>query len=157
MWWKRLRDPGFLPVAGIVAIGMVVGAQPGGGPSKQGPIDRRALVTRHNPTLRAADPLSPLSLGNGEFAFTADITGLQTFPEFFERQEAGQPPRAGSTPGGSTPLVTQAQWGWHTFPNPQGYQPADAYAPYDSHGRSVEYASRRRRRRERGCARTRTA
>lgn len=23
---------------------------------------------------------SPLSLGNGEFAFTADVTGLQTFP-----------------------------------------------------------------------------
>jgi protein tyrosine phosphatase (PTP) superfamily phosphohydrolase (DUF442 family) len=46
-------------------------------------IDRRALVTRHNPTLRRADPLSPLSLGNGEFAFTADITGLQTFPRFY--------------------------------------------------------------------------
>jgi len=26
------------------------------------------------------DPLTPLSVGNGEFAFTADITGLQTYP-----------------------------------------------------------------------------
>ena len=32
-------------------------------------IDRAALVTRHNPTLVKLDPLSPLSLGNGEFAF----------------------------------------------------------------------------------------
>ena len=43
------------------------------------PIDRKALVTRHNPVLHQLDPLSPLSIGNGEFAFTADITGLQTF------------------------------------------------------------------------------
>ncbi|MHC4646991.1 MAG: hypothetical protein ACYTBJ_15960, partial [Planctomycetota bacterium] len=44
------------------------------------PIDRYALVSRHNPVIRKPDPLSPLSVGNGEFAFTADITGLQTFP-----------------------------------------------------------------------------
>ena len=41
-------------------------------------IDRAALVSRHNPVLRKLDPLSPLTLGNGEFAFTADVTGLQT-------------------------------------------------------------------------------
>jgi hypothetical protein len=45
------------------------------------PIDRQALVTRHNPVLTAIDPLSPLTVGNGEFAFGADVTGLQTFPE----------------------------------------------------------------------------
>jgi hypothetical protein len=43
-------------------------------------IERAALVQRHSPVLRKLDPLSPLSLGNGEFAFTADITGLQTVP-----------------------------------------------------------------------------
>jgi len=48
-------------------------------------IDRLALVTRHNVTLTKADPLTPLSVGNGEFAFTADITGLQTFPEYHEK------------------------------------------------------------------------
>jgi hypothetical protein len=98
------------------------------------PIDRRALVTRHNPIVRAADRLSPLSIGNGEFAFTADVTGLQTFADFYQRDDAPA--------GGSTPLATQAQWGWHSFPNPEGYRPEDAYAPYDAHGRSVAYASR---------------
>src|SRR4051812_47004969 len=44
-------------------------------------IDRAALVVRHNPVSRKLDPLAPLSVGNGEFAFTGDITGLQTFPE----------------------------------------------------------------------------
>jgi hypothetical protein len=43
-------------------------------------IDRKALVFRHSPSIHKLDPLSPLSVGNGEFAFTADITGLQTFP-----------------------------------------------------------------------------
>src|SRR5688572_8797235 len=101
-------------------------------------IDRRALVTRHNPSLRRADPLSPLTLGNGEFAFTADITGLQTFPRFYARDE---PPRSGQSERGSTPLVTQSQWGWHSFANPRGFKPEDAYERYDAHGRSVEYAS----------------
>ena len=64
-------------------------------------IDRRALVTRHNPRLTAWDPWSPLTVGNGELAFTADFTGLQTFDEEHRR---GQP------------LCTQAQWGWHTIP-----------------------------------------
>jgi hypothetical protein len=46
-------------------------------------IDRHALVARHNPELRAFDPWNPLSVGNGDFAFTADATGLQTFPDSF--------------------------------------------------------------------------
>ena len=100
------------------------------------PIDRCALVSRHNPTLRGPDPLSPLSLGNGGFAFTADITGLQTFPRFYDRD--AQP--AGSR--GSTPLVTESQWGWHSFPNPHGYTLADTFEKYDAHGRPVQYASR---------------
>src|SRR5688572_8795251 len=49
-----------------------------------GLIDRRSLVGRHSPVLRQFDPLGPLSVGNGEFAFTADITGLQTFPREYE-------------------------------------------------------------------------
>src|SRR5262245_49052106 len=68
-----------------------------------GRIDRAALVARHNPVMRKLDPLAPLSLGNGEFAFTADITGLQTFPD--EYKEA-------------MPLCAMAQWGWHTTPLP---------------------------------------
>lgn len=53
-----------------------------GSPGERGDpmtIDRRVLV-RHHITLTQPDALSPLSVGNGEFAFTTDITGLQTFP-----------------------------------------------------------------------------
>ena len=45
-------------------------------------IDRRALVARHRITLTEPNAMSPLSVGNGEFAFSADITGLQTFHAF---------------------------------------------------------------------------
>ncbi len=67
-------------------------------------IERESLVRRHNPVLTALNARSPLSIGNGEFAFTADITGLQTFPEAYEE---------------TIPLCTQSQWGWHSFPAPR--------------------------------------
>ena len=43
-------------------------------------IDRREVVTRHNPHVTQLDSLSSLTVGNGRFAFTVDATGLQTFP-----------------------------------------------------------------------------
>lgn len=89
-------------------------------------IDRFALVTRHNIELRAADPLTPLSVGNGEFAFTADITGLQTFPEFHAK---------------GMPLGTQSPWGWHSLPNSEGYELSDVLDAYIVSGRKVRYAS----------------
>ena len=64
------------------------------------PIDRFALVTRHNVVLTDPDTLGALSVGNGEFAFTVDASGLQTFAGEYEN---------GIPPG------TQAQWGWHAF------------------------------------------
>jgi hypothetical protein len=70
-------------------------------PALLGRIDRKALVTRHNVTLTKPDPLTPLSVGNGEFAFTADITGLQSFPQYHDK---------------GMPLGTLSQWGWHTSP-----------------------------------------
>lgn len=88
-------------------------------------IDRHALVTRHNVTLTKPDPLTPLSVGNGEFAFTADITGLQTFPTYHSKGMS---------------LGTQSQWGWHSVPNPQGYTLADALTEYTVAGRRVPYA-----------------
>ena len=45
------------------------------------PIDRHALVTRHNPR----NPWAPLTVGNGRFAFTVDWTGLQTFLAYARR------------------------------------------------------------------------
>jgi hypothetical protein len=88
-------------------------------------INRKALVSRHNPLLRKLDPLTPLSIGNGEFAFTADITGLQTFASEYEK---------------SMPLCTMSQWGWHTSPLPAGLNPkALRLTQYDTHGRLVGY------------------
>ncbi len=89
------------------------------------PIDRETLVKRHNPTAQKLDPLSPFSVGNGEFAFTADITGLQTFPEAYEDGIA---------------LHTQSQWGWHSAPNPSGYKLTDATKNYKVGDREVPYA-----------------
>ena len=47
-------------------------------------VDRYSLVTRHNVRITSPDSLNSLSVGNGDFAFTVDITGLQTFPAFYE-------------------------------------------------------------------------
>lgn len=96
-----------------------------GAVSSEAPIDRHALVTRHNVTITQADPLTPLTVGNGQFAFTADVTGLQSFPESYEK---------------GIPLCTESQWGWHSMPNPQGYKLADALNAYDVAGRKVPYA-----------------
>ncbi|MBP7053507.1 MAG: glycoside hydrolase family 65 [Phycisphaerae bacterium] len=89
-------------------------------------IDRHALVTRHNVTLDKPDPLTPLSVGNGEFAFTADITGLQTFPDYHLKAMS---------------LGTLSQWGWHSLPNTEGYTLADAMNCYTVAGREVPYAA----------------
>jgi hypothetical protein len=66
--------------------------------AKAAPIDRQALVTRHNITWN--DAAGRLPLGNGEFCFGADGTGLQTFS------------------GNS-----MSHWGWHSFPLPAGWTP----------------------------------
>jgi len=109
----------------IATTGCRTPSRQNGAPGSEPPIDRHALVTRHNPIVHSGDRRYPLSLGNGEFGFTADITGLQTFPA-------------------EVPLLTQSQWGWHTFPNPHAYTPPNAYEPYDTYGRTVDYASRER-------------
>ena len=90
------------------------------------PIDRHALVTRHDVVLTKFDAGNPLTVGNGEFCFTVDATGLQTFPEAFKS---------------TTPLGTLSDWGWHTFPNPSGWD-ADKFEfkTYpDLNGRRVPY------------------
>ena len=62
------------------------------------PIDRQALVARHD--IRWNDVKGRVPLGNGEFCFGADGTGLQTF--------------AGNS---------MSHWGWHSFPLPDGWTP----------------------------------
>jgi hypothetical protein len=89
------------------------------------PIDRHTLVTRHNVVLTDADVHSPLSVGNGEFAFTADVTGLQTFEDDYRRD---------------IPLSTMAQWGFHTMPNSQGFSlNRFPLTTLDTSGRPVDY------------------
>ena len=90
-------------------------------------IDREKLVKRHNISHTEITPFSPLSVGNGKFVFTADITGLQTFPEHYE-------------PG--IPLGTQSDWGWHYPLNPRGYKLSDILKTYQVGDREVKYAWR---------------
>ena len=89
-------------------------------------IDRQAVVTRNNPVITEADPLASLSVGNGHFATTVDITGLQSFP--FEY-------------GAGVPLTAMSDWGWHKFKNTTGLKPQESEKAFDlGHGHQEVYA-----------------
>jgi len=80
-------------------------------------IDRQALVTRHSVELEQIAPKSGLQIGNGDFAFTADVTGLQTFYGY-----------------------TLSNWGWHEESLPPGMKPEDRKrTEFVTHGRSRNY------------------
>src|SRR5574344_1133040 len=85
------------------------------GAGHQTAIDRNDLVNRNNPKLTAVDTLGSLSVGNGEFAYTVDITGMQTFPVEYSK---------------GMPLGTQSQWGWHSFTNVNGYKHEETLREY---------------------------
>ena len=87
-------------------------------------IDRKALVSRHNPRYETARTRAPLSLGNGSFCFTADFTGLQSFPDQY----------------GPCPLCTMADWGWHSYPGSPRDDTDLRLVPLDTYGRQVGYA-----------------
>jgi len=89
-------------------------------------IDREALVKRHSVHVNQLDSLSSLSVGNGNFAFTVDGTGLQSFPELYKN---------------GVPLGTQSQWGWHSFPNINSYKPEETWKDYNFHGKNEPYAT----------------
>jgi hypothetical protein len=79
----------YLPLIGLLGSGFNATAD------SNPPIDRHALVTRHDidwPNLNGQIPM-----GNGNFAFNADGTGLETV-------------------GGNT----MCHWCWHSFPLPPG-------------------------------------
>ena len=71
---------------------------------------------RNNPVVTTMDTLSSLSVGNGGFAYTVDATGMQSFPEYYK---------------GGICLGTQSQWGWHSFPNTEGYKPEECLKAYN--------------------------
>lgn len=80
------------------------------------PIDRLSWVRRHNPTCQRIDFDSPFTVGNGGFAFGADITGLQTFAQDYHRW--------------GVPTETLSRWAWQNDPNPEGYTLADTNRDY---------------------------
>lgn len=82
------------------------------------PIDRKALVDRHRIITNEIDYSSPAQVGNGEFAFAVDITGLQTF----------------------VPFNTLSNWSWHNSPLPQGVKESDfQQTVLKTNGRDVPY------------------
>ena len=89
-------------------------------------IDRFALVSRHHVVLDKPDTLGSLSVGNGEFAFTVDVSGLQTFHKEYEN---------------GIPLGTQTQWAWHSIPQRENYTLSDVAKKYEScDGTEAPYA-----------------
>lgn len=96
-------------------------------------IDRRTVVARHDVRLTAPDPQHVLSVGNGDFAYTADITGMQTFTQYHDPLAAmGRGEVAVNT-------ATMSTWGWHHMPNPEGFRLEDAMTTYDSPRGPVAY------------------
>ncbi|THU93929.1 hypothetical protein K435DRAFT_967064 [Dendrothele bispora CBS 962.96] len=86
-----------------------------------GAIDRQSIVSRYNPTRNVSSQTTPMQVGNGFFAFGADVTGLQTFE----------------------PFAIMSSWGWKNDTLPPGKTLEDI-ANYHgvswlNHGRLVEY------------------
>ena len=88
-------------------------------------IDRKALVERHAIINNKFDSLSSLSVGNGDFAFTVDVTGMQSFPDAYAK---------------GVPLGTQSTWGWHSFVDTANYKFSETLKDYQQAGRKVSYS-----------------
>lgn len=97
-------------------------------------IDRQKVVGRHNPILTEIDYESPLTVGNGFFAYTFDVTGMQTLGKYYAQQH--------------NPLCTMSEWGWHTSPFGKekfacGFEEVEM-TEYDFCGRRVAYAAEKK-------------
>jgi len=83
-------------------------------------IDRKSVVTRHNFTIPRTIHDSPSQVGNGNFAFCVDISGMQSF----------------------IPFNTLSHWAWHSVPAPDGRAPADFKGEYiNVYGKKVLHNS----------------
>ncbi|KAI0075593.1 hypothetical protein K474DRAFT_1646312 [Panus rudis PR-1116 ss-1] len=84
-------------------------------------IDRHAVVSRYNPVRNASSPTTPMQVGNGNFAFGTDVTGLQTF----------------------LPFAIMSDWGWKNDSLPPGKTLDDVEnyrgVQWESHGRLVQF------------------
>jgi len=83
-----------------------------------GKINRKEVVQRHNITIHQDNPKKPIQVGNGEFAYNVDITGMQTFSAH----------------------NTMAHWAWHSMPLPEGLKIEDFKGQtYTVNGRPVKF------------------
>ena len=81
------------------------------------PLNRKALVERHNIIFTKPNPAEIPQVGNGQIAFGIDVTGLQTL--------------YGNT---------LSQWGWHTSPLPKDKHLDDfKMTEVQVHGRTATY------------------
>jgi hypothetical protein len=81
--------------------------------------------------LTEPDALTPLTVGNGDFGCTVDITGMQTFTTFHDPTVAVDRLVMNT--------CTQTTWGWHEMPNPDGFTLEDALTAYPTARGNVEY------------------
>ena len=89
-------------------------------------IDREAVLFRNNPLITEADPLASLTVGNGHFATTVDVTGMQSYVEDYKN---------------GIPLNAMSDWGWHSFPNKDNLTPEESEKSFDfGHGHKEVYA-----------------
>lgn len=88
-------------------------------------IDRQKVYERHKVYVNKIDSLEALTVGNGNFAFTVDATGLQTFPQTYQKGIA---------------LGTQSDWGWHSFPNTNNHSIDQTLDTVQMGGRNIPYA-----------------
>ncbi|KAJ9442991.1 hypothetical protein DIPPA_08641 [Diplonema papillatum] len=90
-------------------------------PQSEGAINRAAVVRRFNPVRTASSPVTPMMVGNGNFAFGADVTGMQTV----------------------LPFNTLSSWGWHnnSLPTTPGQNSTTDFTGVEwwTHGRLVWY------------------
>jgi len=102
----------------IIILSLNASAQKNVSINNQIKIDRKAVIERHKIITTSTNPKSPAQVGNGEFAFGVDITGLQSF----------------------VPFNTLSHWCWHSFPVPDGLHHEDFKGvTLDTHGRGIRY------------------
>lgn len=90
-------------------------------------INRQKIVSAFSPQLKTVDMSSPFTVGNGKFAFTADITGFQSFgDEYF---------------AAGFPLETKSRWAWHTKTG-ETHNLAEANEEYDAYNRKVKFPTK---------------
>ena len=113
----------------LVYLSLAMTLSRGGNEQMTVQIDRQALVSRHNPVIKKLDVDAPLTVGNGGFAFTADITGLQTFAEHYHRW--------------GIPVETQSRWCWVSDPNTNRFKLSDANQDFtNAAGNPVSYPTK---------------